>query len=152
VSGSVVPHRIPRRLRGPACPSPPHTDLGFDPEALRAKYRAERDRRIRPDGSAQYRGATGEFGYYDDPYADTDLTREPLDDRVEVAIVGGGFGGLLAAARLRQAGVQDIRVIEKGGDFGGTWYWNRYPGIHCDIESYVYMPLTDRVRSVGGGC
>jgi cation diffusion facilitator CzcD-associated flavoprotein CzcO len=127
----------------------PHTDLGFDPETLRAKYRAERDRRIRPDGSAQYRGATGEFGYYaDDPYADTALTREPLDDRVEVAIVGGGFGGLLAAARLRQAGVQDIRVIEKGGDFGGTWYWNRYPGIHCDIESYIYMPLLEEVGHV----
>ncbi|MEV5529895.1 flavin-containing monooxygenase [Streptomyces prunicolor] len=129
----------------------PHTDLGFDPETLRAKYRAERDRRIRPDGSAQYRGATGEFGYYDDdPYADAELTREPLDDRVEVAIVGGGFGGLLAAARLRQAGVQDIRVIEKGGDFGGTWYWNRYPGIHCDIESYIYMPLLEEVGQLPG--
>ncbi|MFD4560986.1 flavin-containing monooxygenase [Streptomyces sp. NPDC058469] len=129
----------------------PHTDPGFDPETLRARYRAERDRRIRPDGSAQYRGATGEFGYYaDDPYADTALIREPLDDRVEVAVVGGGFGGLLAAARLRQAGVQDIRVIEKGGDFGGTWYWNRYPGIHCDIESYIYMPLLEEVGHVPG--
>ncbi|WP_329556773.1 flavin-containing monooxygenase [Streptomyces sp. NBC_00696] len=127
----------------------PHTGPGFDPEALRARYRAERDRRIRPDGSAQYVGATGEFGYYaDDPYADTALTREPLEDRVEVAIVGGGFGGLLAAARLRQAGVQDIWVIEKGGDFGGTWYWNRYPGIHCDIESYIYMPLLEEVGLV----
>lgn len=130
----------------------PHTGLDLDPETLRATYRAERDRRIRPDGSAQYRGATGEFGYYaDDPYADTDLTREPLDDRVEVAIVVvGGFGGLLAAARLRQAGVQDIRVIEKGGDFGGTWYWNRYPGIHCDIESYIYMPLLEEVGQIPG--
>ncbi|MFI6619821.1 flavin-containing monooxygenase [Streptomyces sp. NPDC050528] len=127
----------------------PHTDLGFDPEELRAKYRAERDRRIRPDGSAQYRGATGEFGYYaDDPYADAGITGAPLTDRVEVVIVGGGFGGLLAAARLRQAGVQGIRVIEKGGDFGGTWYWNRYPGIHCDIESYIYMPLLEEVGYV----
>ncbi|MFI6465992.1 flavin-containing monooxygenase [Streptomyces sp. NPDC050538] len=127
----------------------PHTDLGFDPEELRAKYRAERDRRIRPDGSAQYRGATGEFGYYaDDPYADAGITGAPLTDRVEVVIVGGGFGGLLAAARLRQAGVQGIRVIEKGGDFGGTWYWNRYPGIHCDIESFIYMPLLEEVGYV----
>jgi cation diffusion facilitator CzcD-associated flavoprotein CzcO len=132
----------------------PHTDLGFDPEELRAKYRAERDRRIRPDGSAQYRGATGEFGYYaddpyaDDPYADAGIAGAPLTDRVEVVIVGGGFGGLLAAARLRQAGVQGIRVIEKGGDFGGTWYWNRYPGIHCDIESYIYMPLLEEVGYV----
>ncbi|NYI03458.1 flavin-containing monooxygenase [Allostreptomyces psammosilenae] len=121
-------------------------ELGFDPEALRAKYRAERDRRIRPDGNSQYRGTTGEFGYFDeDPYADPEFGREPLTDRVEALIIGGGFGGLLAGARLRQAGVASIRVIEKGGDFGGTWYWNRYPGIHCDIESYVYMPLLEEV-------
>ncbi|MFC4563391.1 flavin-containing monooxygenase [Nocardiopsis mangrovi] len=126
-------------------------DLGFDPDALRARYRAERDRRIRPDGNAQYRGVGGEFGYYDDdPYADPDADREPLHDRVDVAIIGGGFGGLLAAARLRQAGMESIRVIEKGGDFGGTWYWNRYPGIHCDIESYVYLPLLEETGYVPG--
>ncbi|APU15504.1 flavin-containing monooxygenase [Actinoalloteichus fjordicus] len=123
--------------------------LGFDPEALRARYRAERDRRIRPDGNAQYRRVDGDFGYYaDDPYSDVERTREPLHDRVEVVIVGGGFGGLLTGARLRQAGVEDIRVIEEAGDFGGTWYWNRYPGIHCDIESYVYMPLLEEVGYV----
>jgi cation diffusion facilitator CzcD-associated flavoprotein CzcO len=120
-------------------------DLGFDPETLRAKYRAERDRRIRPDGVAQYERADGR--YTEDPYTET-TTREPLHDRVEVAIVGGGFGGLLAAARLRQTGVDDIRVIDTAGDFGGTWYWNRYPGIHCDIESYVYMPLLEEVGYV----
>ncbi|MFD5030854.1 flavin-containing monooxygenase [Streptomyces sp. NPDC058405] len=123
--------------------------LGFDPAALRERYRAERDRRIRPDGSKQYRRTTGEFGYYvDDPYAEPVPDREPLDDRVEVAIIGGGFGGLVAGARLRQAGVRDIRVIEKAGDFGGTWYWNRYPGIHCDIESYIYLPLLEEVGHV----
>ncbi|MGW2329862.1 flavin-containing monooxygenase [Streptomyces sp. NPDC001700] len=133
----------------PATPPGPPQDLGFDPEALRARYRAERERRIRPDGSAQYRGTGGEFGYYaDDPYADPEFTREPLHDRVDAVIVGGGFGGLLAAARLRQAGVESIRVIDKGGDFGGTWYWNRYPGIHCDIESYIYMPLLEEVGYV----
>ena len=91
-------------------------ELGFDPEALRARYRAERDRRIRPDGNAQYQRVAGEFGYYaDDPYvAEPEFTREPLTDRVEVVVVGGGFGGLLAGARLRQAGVRDIRVIEQG--------------------------------------
>jgi cation diffusion facilitator CzcD-associated flavoprotein CzcO len=121
----------------------------LDLEALRAKYRAERERRIRPDGVAQYRPVTGEFGYFDeDPYADPELTREPLTDRVEALIIGGGFGGLLAGARLRQAGVESIRVVEKGGDFGGTWYWNRYPGIHCDIESYIYMPLLEEVGYV----
>ncbi|MGP4010571.1 flavin-containing monooxygenase [Streptomyces sp. 4N124] len=122
---------------------------GLDLESLRARYRAERNRRIRPDGGGQYQRLAGEFGYYaDDPYADPLPGREPLTGRVEVAIVGGGFGGLLAGARLRQAGVASIRVIEKGGDFGGTWYWNRYPGIHCDIESYIYMPLLEEVGYV----
>jgi cation diffusion facilitator CzcD-associated flavoprotein CzcO len=121
----------------------------FDPDALRAKYRAERDRRIRPDGNAQYRRAAGEFGYYaDDPHADPGYTREPLRDRVEVLIVGAGFGGLLTGARLRQAGVEDVRVLDEAGDFGGTWYWNRYPGIHCDIESYVYLPLLEEIGHV----
>jgi cation diffusion facilitator CzcD-associated flavoprotein CzcO len=119
------------------------------PDELRARYRRERDRRIRPDGRAQYRGAAGEFGCYAaDPYADPAFTREPLHDRVEAVILGGGFGGLLAGARLRQAGVTGIRVIEEAGDFGGTWYWNRYPGIHCDIESYVYMPLLEELGSI----
>ncbi|GGX30943.1 flavin-containing monooxygenase [Streptomyces lomondensis] len=132
----------------PHTPVPPQA-VDIDLDALRARYRAERERRLRPDGRGQYRTTTGEFGYYDeDPYADRDFTREPLTDRVEVVIVGGGLGGLIAGARLRQAGVESIRVIEKGGDFGGTWYWNRYPGIHCDIESYVYMPLLEEVGYV----
>lgn len=124
-------------------------DLGFDPDALRARYQAERERRLRPDGSAQYRSAQGAFGYYaDDPYVDGVLDRDPLHDRVDAVVVGGGFGGLLAGARLRQAGLDRIRVIEKAGDFGGTWYWNRYPGIHCDIESHVYLPLLEEVGHV----
>ncbi|MFE7271731.1 flavin-containing monooxygenase [Streptomyces sp. NPDC057623] len=133
-------------------PQDPNNDvqeLDFDPDALRARYRAERERRVRPDGSAQYRHLAGEFGVDDqDPHADPEFSREPLRDRVEAVVVGGGFGGLLAGARLRQAGVQEIRVIEKGGDFGGTWYWNRYPGIHCDIESYVYLPLLEEIGYV----
>ncbi|MFJ7045562.1 flavin-containing monooxygenase [Streptomyces sp. NPDC101112] len=121
----------------------------FDPEALRAKYRAERDRRVRPDGNRQYRRVADGFGSYDqDPYADPEFTRAPLHDRVEAVVIGGGFGGLLAGARLRQAGVESVRVIEKGGDFGGTWYWNRYPGIHCDIESYIYLPLLEELGYV----
>ncbi|MBK1789043.1 flavin-containing monooxygenase [Prauserella cavernicola] len=129
-------------------PEPPPVP-DFDPDALRARYRAERDRRVRPEGAAQYRAPEGAFGYYaDDPHADPEFDREPLSDRVEVVVVGGGFGGLLTGARLREAGVESIRVIEKGGDFGGTWYWNRYPGIHCDIESYVYLPLLEEVGYV----
>jgi cyclohexanone monooxygenase len=124
-------------------------DLGFDPEALRAKYREERDKRLRGDGNAQYREIAGEFAHYlDDPYVEPGFTREPLTDEVEVVVVGGGFGGQLAAARLRQAGMTDIRIIEKGGDFGGTWYWNRYPGAACDIESYIYLPLLEELGYV----
>ncbi|NEE04567.1 flavin-containing monooxygenase [Phytoactinopolyspora halotolerans] len=122
--------------------------LGFDPDELREKYRRERDRRLRPDGNTQYRRAAGEFGYYaKDPYTPR-VEREPLTDRVEVLVVGGGFGGLLTGARLREAGVDSVRMLDEAGDFGGTWYWNRYPGIQCDIESYVYMPLLEEVGYV----
>ena len=119
-------------------------EFDFDPEILRAKYREERDKRLRPDGNEQYVEVKGDFSrYIDDPYVDPGFTRPPLNDAVDVVIIGGGFGGLLAGARLREAGVQDIRIIEKGGDFGGTWYWNRYPGAQCDIESYIYLPLLE---------
>ena len=129
--------------------TPASGDLGFDPEALRSKYREERDKRLRGDGNAQYREIAGEFArYLDDPYVQPGFSREPLTDEVEVVVVGGGFGGQLAAARLRQAGVSDIRIIEKGGDFGGTWYWNRYPGAACDIESYIYLPLLEELGYV----
>jgi cation diffusion facilitator CzcD-associated flavoprotein CzcO len=121
-------------------------DLGFDPEALRRKYLAERDKRLRQDGIDQYRQTAGDFEHFrDDPYVAPGFTRAPLTDEVEVAVIGGGFGGLLTGARLRQAGVEDIRMIEKGGDFGGTWYWNRYPGAACDVESYIYLPLLEEV-------
>ncbi|MGH0031631.1 MAG: flavin-containing monooxygenase, partial [Myxococcota bacterium] len=125
------------------------TDLGFDPDALRDKYRQERDKRLREDGNEQYVEVKGEFAHFlDDPYAEPGFTREPLFDEVEVLVVGGGFGGLLAGARLRQAGVEDIRIVDPAADFGGTWYWNRYPGIACDIESYTYLPLLEEVGYV----
>ena len=120
----------------------------FDIDALRAKYRAERDRRVRPGSGRQYRGTTGEFGYYaKDPYTER-AERAPVHDRVEATVVGGGFGGLQTAARLRDAGLREIRMIDEAGDFGGTWYWNRYPGIHCDIEATIYMPLLEEVGYV----
>ena len=122
-------------------------EIGFDPDALRLKYKAERDKRLRADGNDQYQEVEGNFAYFvDDPYIDKTLQRGPVEDEIEVAIVGGGFGGMLAAARLREAGIDDFRVIEKGGDFGGTWYWNRYPGASCDIESYVYFPLLEKTQ------
>jgi cyclohexanone monooxygenase len=118
----------------------------IDVEALRARYRAERDKRLRAEGNEQYVEVKGDFTrYLDDPYVEPGFSREPLTDEVEVVVIGGGFGGLLAGARLREAGIDDVRMIEKGGDFGGTWYWNRYPGAACDIESYVYLPLLEEV-------
>ena len=118
--------------------------LGFDPKALRARYREERDKRLRADGNAQYVEMTGRYGHFmEDPYVEAPIDRAPLADEVTVVVIGGGFGGLLAGARLRQAGVADVRMIEKGGEFGGTWYWNRYPGAACDVESYVYLPLLE---------
>jgi len=124
----------------------PVNGFSFDPDALREKYRRERDKRLRDDGNEQYVEVTGKFAHYlDDPYAAPGFEREPLDDEVEVLVVGGGFGGLLAGAYLRMAGVDSIRVIDPAADFGGTWYWNRYPGIACDVESYTYMPLLEEV-------
>jgi cyclohexanone monooxygenase len=114
----------------------------MDVEALRRKYREERDKRIRPDGNDQYLRLADEFAHYrDDPH--TPWTERPArTDHRTVVCVGGGFAGLVTAARLREAGV-DVRIVETGGDFGGTWYWNRYPGAQCDTASMVYMPLLE---------
>ncbi|SDS62511.1 flavin-containing monooxygenase [Actinoplanes derwentensis] len=129
-------------------PSIPHRFNAEELEGLRTRYRTERDRRIRPDGATQYRRAAGEFGYYaKDPYTER-VEREPVRDRVEATVIGGGFGGLLSGAKLRDAGVKSLRMIDEAGDFGGTWYWNRYPGIHCDIEATVYMPLLEEAGYV----
>ncbi len=120
--------------------------LDFDPVELRKKYRAERDRRIKAEGNDQYIKIEAEFSHYlDDPYVEPGFKRAALTDEIEVAVIGGGFGGLLAGARLREAGIDNVRMIEKGGDFGGTWYWNRYPGAACDVESYVYLPLLEEI-------
>jgi len=123
---------------------PTPEELGFDPAALRAKYAAERQKRLRADGNDQYREVTGALEHYNhDPYIDPGFTRPALHEELDAVIVGGGFGGLLAAARLQEVGITEIRIVEKAGDFGGTWYWNRYPGAQCDIESYVYLPLLE---------
>ena len=125
------------------------TALDFDPVALREKYRAERDKRLKNEGTGQYRAVDGAFAHLlSDPYVEPGFSREPLTDEVDAVVIGGGFGGLMMAARLREAGVKSVRIIEKGGDFGGTWYWNRYPGAACDIESYVYMPLLEELGYV----
>ena len=121
-------------------------EIDFDPDALHAKYLAERDKRVRQDGAGQYVEVKAEFSHYAvDPYVDPGFTRAPVTDEVEFAIIGGGFGGLLMGARLREAGFKSIRMVENAGDFGGTWYWNRYPGAMCDVESYVYLPLLEEL-------
>jgi cyclohexanone monooxygenase len=132
----------PSQTQSPSAPD-------FDPDALRAKYRAERDKRLRDDGNEQYLEVKGALAHFvEDPYVEPGFKREPLTDEVHVLVIGGGFGGLLAGARLREAGIEDLRILEKGGDFGGTWYWNRYPGAMCDVESYVYLPLLEELGSV----
>ena len=113
----------------------------IDDEALRTKYLLERDKRIRPEGQQQYLVAEGEFEeYYEsDPYTPVE-PRPPISEDIDVAVLGGGLSGLLAAARVKQTGVSSLRVIEQAGDFGGAWYWNRYPGIQCDWTA----PATSR--------
>lgn len=119
------------------------TTAAIDADRLREKYRHERDKRLRIDGNEQYVEMTGDFArYLHDPYV-TETPRDPVTREVDMVVVGGGFGGLLIGARLDEQGVDDFLIIEKGGDFGGTWYWNRYPGAACDVESYIYLPLLE---------
>ncbi len=124
-------------------------EIDFDPDALHEKYLAERDKRLRDDGIDQYIEVKAEFEHFvDDPYVEPGFTRAPVFDHVDVAIIGGGFGGLLIGARLRDAGFEKLRVVESAGDFGGTWYWNRYPGAMCDVESYCYLPLLEELNYI----
>ena len=115
-----------------------YSNLGFDPDALRDRYRTERDKRMRDDGDEQFLRTRAEYGHFadEDPFVEEPDEREPIHREVDVAVVGGGFSGIMAAARLKERGVTDVMLIESGADFGGTWYWNRYPGSQCDIESY----------------
>jgi cation diffusion facilitator CzcD-associated flavoprotein CzcO len=119
----------------------------IDRDALREKYAAERAKRLRPDGSEQYVRLARD----DDPIMDPFLpvtSREAKTDHVTFTFVGGGFSGLLTGARVKQAGVDSVRLIDKAGDFGGVWYWNRYPGAMCDTASMVYMPLLEETGHI----
>jgi cation diffusion facilitator CzcD-associated flavoprotein CzcO len=114
-------------------------------DALRARYRLERDKRLRADGNAQYLEPKGRFAHFvEDPYVQK-VERQPVRDDVTVAFIGGGFAGLCTGARMKQAGIDDFHIIEGGGDFGGVWYWNRYPGAMCDTAAMVYLPLMEEV-------
>ena len=121
--------------------------LGFDPDELKSRYVSERDKRLVAEGNSRYVPTDGVFADFGkDPWVAPGFTRAPITDHTEIIIAGGGFGGLLAGARLREAGFSDIRIIEEGGDFGGTWYWNRYPGAMCDIEAHMYLPLLEELN------
>ena len=115
----------------------------LDKDALKKKYAEERDKRLRADGNDQYVRLEGRFeDLAADPYTPWQ-DRDPVTDHVTFAFIGGGFAGLVVGARLKQAGIDSVRIIEKGGDFGGTWYWNRYPGAQCDTASMIYLPLLE---------
>ncbi|MEV0904390.1 flavin-containing monooxygenase [Streptomyces hokutonensis] len=117
-----------------------------DLDRARAKYRAERDKRLDP-ARREILDLTGRGELVEDPFTEV-VPRAPLHDTVDALVVGGGFGGLLAAAHLRKAGVDRIRIVEKAGDVGGVWYWNRYPGAMCDVESYVYLPMLEELGHI----
>jgi cation diffusion facilitator CzcD-associated flavoprotein CzcO len=121
---------------------------GTDRDALREKYRAERDKRLRPDGNDQYLEPTGRFAHLlDDPYTAV-VDRPPVREDVNVAVIGSGFAGLVVGAKLKQAGVTDVRLIDKAGDVGGVWYWNRYPGAMCDTAAMIYLPMLEETGTV----
>jgi cyclohexanone monooxygenase len=128
---------------------PTDTPTDIDIDVLREKYLYERDKRLRAEGSKQYVELKGEFAdfYEVDPH--TPVTpRDPIVEDIEVAVLGGGIAGLLSAANLKKAGIGDVRVVEMGGDFGGVWYWNRFPGIQCDNDAYCYVPMLEELNFV----
>jgi len=123
---------------------PPPPGAVFNAEE-QAKYKAFKETRR---GAADYIAMEGEFSrYLADVYSAPPVEREPLTDTCEILVIGAGFAGLLLWYKLREAGFQDVRFCEKGGDVGGTWYWNRYPGIACDVESYSYLPLLEEMSA-----
>ena len=119
---------------------------GIDIPALREKYREERDKRIQQAGQKQYVQPVDDFAavYEADPYTPF-ASRDPLSEDIDVAILGGGWSGILAGYHLSKAGVTNVRNIDHSGDFGGVWYWNRYPGLQCDNDAYCYLPLLEEM-------
>lgn len=124
-------------------------NVSYDPVALRKKYLEERDKRLKKEKDGQYIEAAGDYeDFVADPYVEPGFRREPITEDVDLLIVGGGLGGLQTAAEAVKRGVTSFKIVEQAGDFGGTWYWNRYPGVRCDIEAYIYMPLIEEVGTV----
>ena len=125
---------------------PPHPPGAVFNAEEQAKYREFKEARR---GAADYMPMDGEFSkYLQDVYSEPPVEREALTDECDILVVGAGFAGLLLWYKLREAGFIDVRFCEKGGDVGGTWYWNRYPGIACDVESYSYLPLLEEMEYI----
>jgi cation diffusion facilitator CzcD-associated flavoprotein CzcO len=145
-TGEAARHdRTPRRRE-----RPDHPQEYYD--AIKARFAAERDLRLsyRPEGTRQYvTELEGDLARYEkDVFCSQVAPRDPINDTVEVLFIGGGFSALLTSARLREVGVESIRIVERGADVGGTWYWNRYPGVACDVVAYDYLPLLDEMDYV----
>ncbi|CAG8973061.1 hypothetical protein HYALB_00010835 [Hymenoscyphus albidus] len=120
----------------------------LDTGSITAKYKEERDKRLRSDGVAQFKEAEGTLAHFkEDPWA-APLVRAKIEKTVKVLVVGGGFGGLVTAVELKQQDVHDFVLVEKGAGFGGTWYWNQYPGASCDVEAMIYLPFLEETGYV----
>lgn len=124
--------------------------------AIEIKNQEERAKRVTKKGLGQFREATGSLAKFGaDLWAQGSADRAPTEEDVDVLIVGCGHGGIIAAKRLHDAGIYNIRMVDKASDFGGVWYWNRYvklavihdgrsshdnafpryPGLYCDTEA-----------------
>ncbi|CAI7645809.1 unnamed protein product [Penicillium glandicola] len=121
-----------------------------DLQKTQDRYEVERQKRLRPDGPTQYVGwsneSTNNLHSNGNIAIDSNLLQQK---KVRVLIVGAGFGGLLFAVRLLQSGflsATEILFVDTAGGFGGTWWWNKYPGLACDVESYTYMPLLEETH------
>jgi cyclohexanone monooxygenase len=126
-----------------------HSAPNIDAAAFREKYLAERDKRRGAVGTDQYNFTDGKYAHFgDDPYCGPPAKREPLHEVLDVLTIGAGFGGIQMGAALRRSGIDNFRMVDVAADFGGTWYWNRYPGLRCDVESYIYLPYLEQTGYV----
>ncbi|GAP90886.1 putative monooxygenase [Rosellinia necatrix] len=147
VVGSVVSFLqrwvLKRQASVAAGPVHPLKTLALDTEAITTRYQAEREKRLRQDGVDQFKQTKGKLSRFKDDVSAPLIPRKPVKADVKVVICGAGFAGLATAVKLKDQGVKDIAIIDKGAGFGGTWYWNNYPGAACDVESYMYLPFLE---------